>query len=275
MGIFYILLSYFRNENPNENLDENPDENSIFYLNGENLLSSEFEGKDINFLQIKRNRTNNNLDENDENINNNKRKKIENVIEIMNRLDDLELRLRNIENNFINNNIYSYQVIDPDLRHIIKCPKGVQSLIIDLVLKNNGNINWPENSTKLRIDRNDTNFKTNFTEVNLGFLGVGQQKKFKMVVDIVGKLVENKYRLALDFCVNNGIFGDKIYINFQVIDDKISDMRALYEIPKSMATDTCIGKELKNNKGNYAQAFNNIIYRSVNNTKENQNNKKN
>ena len=271
MGIFYALFSYFRKENK----DENPDENSFFYLNGDNLLSSEFEGKDINFLQIKRNRTNNNLEESDENINNNKRKKIENVIKIMNRLDDLELRVRNIENNFINNNIYSYQVIDPDLRDIIKCPKGVQSLIIDLVLKNNGNINWPENFTKLRVDRNDTNFRTNFTEVNLGFLGVGQQKKFKMVVDIVGKLEENKYRLALDFCVNNGIFGDKIYINFQVIDDKISDMRALYEIPKSVATDTCIGKELKNNKGNYSQAFNNIIYRSVNNTKENQNNKKN
>jgi len=141
-------------------------------------------------------------------------------------------------------------------------------------LKNNGNINWPENSTKLRIDKNYTNFNTNFTEVNLGFLGVGQQKKIKKNVVINEELEENKYRLALDFCVNNRIFGDKIYINFQIKEDKISEIRAIYEIPESMATDTCIERELKNNNGNYAQAFNNIVLRSVNNKKEKQNDKK-
>ena len=41
-----------------------------------------------------------------------------------------------------------------------------------------------------------------------------------------------------------------------------------------MATDTCIERELKNNNGNYAQAFNNIVLRSVNNKKEKQNDKK-
>jgi len=267
MGIFYTLLSYFRNEQQ--------DENSHIYLNGDNLLSIESEGKDINFLQIKRNRPNNNLEESDENINNNKRKKIGNDIEIMNRLDDLELRVRNIENNFINNNnFYSYQVIDQDLRGIKKYPKGIQNFLIEFVLKNNGNINWPENSTKLRIDKNYTNFNTNFTEVNLGFLGVGQQKKIKKNVVINEELEENKYRLALDFCVNNRIFGDKIYINFQIKEDKISEIRAIYEIPESMATDTCIERELKNNNGNYAQAFNNIVLRSVNNKKEKQNDKK-
>ena len=267
MGIFYTLLSYFRKEQP--------DENSHIYLNGDNLLSIESEGKDINFLQIKRNRPNNNLKESDENINNNKRMKIRNDIEIMNRLDDLERRIRNIENNFINNNnFYSYQVIDQDLRGMKEFPKGIKNFFIEFVLKNNGNIDWPENSTKLRIDENDTNFRTKFTEVNLGFLGVGQQKKIKKNVVIDGELEEKKYRLALDFCVNNRIFGNKIYINFQVKEDKISEIRDIYEITENMATDTRIERELKNNEGNYAQVFNNIVLGSVNNKKENQKDKK-
>ena len=107
--------------------------------------------------------------------------------------------------------------------------------------------------------------------MNLGSLQVGQQKNIKIDVDILDKLEENKYRLVLDFCVNDKEFGNKIYFNFQVIDDKISDMRAIYEIPEDIASNTCIIKELKNNNGNFAKTYNNIIYRSVNNAKEKKN----
>ena len=253
MGIFQKIRSYFRREKSEENQEID--------LLGKNFPSIVTEVNDINLLQRKRNRTNQNLEDIDERFNN--------------RLNDLERRVEILENNIINNIFYSYEVVDPDLRGIINCPKGVQNLIEDLVLKNNGNQNWPENSTKLRIDRNETNFRTNFTEANIGFLGVGQQKKIKLDVDIIDKLEENKYRLALDFCVNGRAFGNKIYINFQIIEDKISDMRAIYEIPEELASNTCIIKELKNNNGDFAKTYNNIIYRSVNNTKEKKKEKKN
>lgn len=253
MGIFHKILSYFGREKSEENQEID--------LLGNNFPSIVTEVNDINLLKRKRNRTNQNLEVIDERFNN--------------RLDDLERRVEILENNIINNILYSYEVVEPDLRGIMNCPKGVQNLIEDLVLKNNGNQNWPENSTKLIIDRNATNFRTNFTEVNIGFLGVGQQKKIKLDVDIIDKLEENKYRLVLDFCVNGRAFGNKIYINFQIIEDKISDMRAIYEIPEELASNTCIIKELKNNNGDFAKTYNNIIYRSVNNTKEKKNEKKN
>ena len=174
MGIFQKIRSYFVYE------------------------KNETEGKDSNLLRRKRNRTAEDLDEFEERFNI--------------RLNDLERRITILENNNINNRIYSYKVIDPDLRGIINCPKEVQNLIIDLVFLNNGSKNWPEN-TKLRIDRNGTNFRTNLTEVNLGTLQVGQQKNIKIDADIIDKLEENKYRFALDFCVNDREYGNKIYIN--------------------------------------------------------------
>ena len=235
MGIFQKILSYFVYE------------------------KTETEGKDSNLLRRKRNRTAEDLDEFEERFNI--------------RLNDLERRITILENNH-NNRIYSYKVIDPDLRGIINCPKEVQNLIIDLVFLNNGSKNWPEN-TKLRIDRNGTNFRTNLTEVNLGTLQVGQQKNIKIDADIIDKLEENKYRFALDFCVNDREYGNKIYINFQIIDDKISDMRDIYEISEDIASNTCIMKELKNNNGNFAKAYNNIINRAVNNAKKKKNDKKN
>ena len=209
MGIFQKIRSYFVYE------------------------KNETEGKDSNLLRRKRNRTAEDLDEFEERFNI--------------RLNDLERRITILENNNINNRIYS------------------QNLIIDLVFLNNGSKNWPEN-TKLRIDRNGTNFRTNLTEINLGTLQVGQQKNIKIDADIVDKLEENKYRFALDFCVNDREFGNKIYINFQIIEDEISE---------DIASNTCIMKELKNNNGNFAKAYNNIINKSVNNAKKKKNDKKN
>ena len=183
MGIFYRILYYLGKEKPEENKEID--------LLGNNFPSIVTEVNDMNLLNRKRNRTNENL---------------EGIEEIINhRLNDLEHRVEVLENNFINNIFYSYELVDPDLRGIKNCPKGLKNLMENLVLKNNGNQDWP-NSTKLRIDRNETNFRTNFKEVNLGFLGVGNQKRIKLDVDIVDDLEENKYRLVLEFCVNGRTF---------------------------------------------------------------------
>ena len=251
MGIFYRILYYLGKEKPEEKKEID--------LLGNNFPSIVTEVNDMNLLNRKRNRTNENLEDIEERINH--------------RLNDLEHRVEVLENNFINNIFYSYEVVDPDLRGIMNCPKGVKKLIQNLILKNNGNQDWP-NSTILRIDRNLTNFNTNFKEVNLGILRVGNQKSIKLEIDIVDELEENKYRLVLDFCVNGRAFGNKIYINFQIIEDKVSDMRAMYEISEDMASNTCIMKELKNNNGDFPKTYNNIMYRSVNNNKKDKKNDK-
>ena len=275
MGIFLKFLSSFRNEK----LDQNEE---IFYLdsNFPSLISETSENNDSKVLNIKRTRPEYDLEEND--INKNKKFKSRTEIEITNRISNLEQevkklnqRLDLIENKIIIKDDYSYEILSPDLRGII-CypPKGVRELTFELVFKNNGKKDWPEN-TKLIIDRKNTNFLTNFTEINLGFLGVGEEKKIKIYIDLVGKLEEQKYQFVLNFFVQNEVIKPKIYINFQVKDNTVSDFRNLYEISENIASNTFVKREIEKNNGDFPKTYNNILWKSVNNLKENPKKKKN
>ena len=269
MGIFLKLLSSFRNEK----LDQNEE---VFYLdsNFPSLISETSENNDSKVLNIKRTRPEYDLEEND--INKNKKFKSRTEIEITNRISNLEQEVKKLnqrldlfENKIIIKDDYSYEILSPDLRGII-CypPKGVRELTFELVFKNNGKKDWPEN-TKLIIDRKNTNFLTNFTEINLGFLGVGEEKKIKIYIDLVGKLEEQKYQFVLIFFVQNEVIKPKIYINFQVKDNTVSDFRNLYEISENIASNTFVKREIEKNNGDFPKAYNNILWKSVNNLKEN------
>ena len=269
MGIFLKLLSSFRNEK----LDQNEE---VFYLdsNFPSLISETSENNDSKVLNIKRTRPKYDLEEND--INKNKKFKSRTEIEITNRISNLEQevkklnqRLDLIENKIIIKDDYSYEILSPDLRGII-CypPKGVRELTFELVFKNNGKKDWPEN-TKLIIDRKNTNFLTNFTEINLGFLGVGEEKKIKIYIDLVGKLEEQKYQFVLNFFIQNEVIKPKIYINFQVKDNTVSDFRNLYEISENIASNTFVKREIEKNNGDFPKTYNNILWKSVNDSKEN------
>ena len=269
MGIFLKFLSSFRNEK----LDQNEE---VFYLdsNFPSLISETSENNDSKVLNIKRTRPKYDLEEND--INKNKKFEGRTEIEITNRISNLEQEVKKLnqrldlfENKIIIKDDYSYEILSPDLRGII-CypPKGVRELTFELVFKNNGKKDWPEN-TKLIIDRKNTNFLTNFTEINLGFLGVGEEKKIKIYIDLVGKLEEQKYQFVLNFFVQNEVIKPKIYINFQVKDNTVSDFRNLYEISENIASNTFVKREIEKNNGDFPKTYNNILWKSVNNLKEN------
>ena len=49
----------------------------------------------------------------------------------------------------------------------------------------------------------------------------------------------------------------------------------MYEITEEMASNTRIMKELKKNKGDYPETYNNIVCGSVNNKKDEKNDKNN
>ena len=269
MGIFLKFLSSFKNQK----LDQNEE---IFYLdsNFPSLISETSENNDSKVLNIKRTRPEYDLEEND--INKNKKFKSRTEIEITNRISNLEQEVKKLnqrldlfENKIIIKDDYSYEILSPDLRGII-CypPKGVRELTFELVFKNNGKKDWPEN-TKLIIDGKNTNFLTNFTEINLGSLGVGEEKKIKIYIDLVGKLEEQKYQFVLNFFVQNEVIKPKIYINFQVKDNTVSDFRNLYEISENIASNTFVKREIEKNNGDFPKTYNNILWKSVNNLKEN------
>ena len=273
MGIFFEYLFPLGNKNKN-----NDSENDI-----DNNIETKVLGDKNNYLNKKTKRDNCNINDND--ISNNKKVKYqteinnkneENIIEeiynisIENNkiLKQLLNQNTSFNKNYFNNNEYSFEVINPDLRDIVSYPpKGVKNLIFDLVLKNNGNKDWPENSTKLNIDKNATGFDTDFNEIKIGYLKVGMIKKVKININVLGELEEKKYQLVLYFSVNNKIYGNKIYINFQVKEDKCDDFRAKFLISDELVSNTQIRKSLKQNQNDDSKAYMDVMNFSIQKSK--------
>ena len=258
MGIFNFISSFFSEENS---------ENNKSLLNNKRNRSNDTYEKD--YMNERKNVRYQSEISNDNEKENNMLNNIYNITLETNQIIKKFTKDFYKNNNFINNNEYSYQVVSPDLRDVISTPPtGVKNLSFVLEMKNDGNKDWPENLTKLVVDKTETGFRTNVNEIKLGYLGVGQQKKVKIEVDIVGRIEEKKYQLVLNFCVDNIIYGNKIYINFQVKDNKIEDFRTKYLIDTNVASNTMVARELKNNDNNYPMAYNKILSKSLNDSKK-------
>ena len=265
MGILNFIISNFQKEN------------SEFNTNKDNLIISESlnnSKENKNFLNKKTSRKDNNLDDNEIQ----KNKKVKNTNEyknndqqnwmleqVYNLTKENNKLLKNLTNNQIqlkNNSIndeYSYKVVDPDLRGIMNLQKGMKNIELFLILKNDGDKYWPEGLTKLIIDKKSTSFKTNQNEIILGYLEVGEEKRFKIEIDFLENLEVKKYQLVFDFYVGNKKYGNKIYINFQVIEDKIDEFRARYEIDNNIASDSTIARDLKKYNDDFPKAYNSIL----------------
>ena len=273
MGIFNYFGSFFKRGDPEDKSD-----NNAF----DKIGSLSFKNDNKIYLNKKTNRN----DENSEEDEICTTKKVKYQTEIKNENKDIKfidlykLVLENNQlikqlsnqiissnNNFINNE-YSYKLISPDLRGIVSNPpKGVKNLKFHLVLKNDGNKDWPEFTTKFKIDKRATGFKTNINEIMLGFLGIGQEKEYVLDIDIIGNLEVKKYQLVLDFYVDDKKYGNKIFIYFQVIDNKKDEFRAKYLIDEKIASDSTIIKELKKFNDDFPKAYNSIMNKSINDIK--------
>ena len=270
MGIFNYFGAFFKRGDPEDKSD-----NNAF----DKIGSLAFKNDNKIYLNKKTNRN----DENSEEDEVCKTKKIKYQTEIKEENKDIKFidlyklvlennqLIKQLSNQIISSNInneYSYKLISPDLRGIVSNPpKGVKNLKFYLVLKNDGNKDWPEFTTKFKIDKKATGFKTNINEIILGFLGVGQEKEFVIDIDIEGNLEVKKYQLVLDFCVGDKKYGNKIFINFQVIEDKKDEFRAKYLIDEKIASDSTVIRELTKFKGDFPKAYNSIMSKSINDIK--------
>ena len=80
-------------------------------------------------------------------------------------------------------------------------------------------------------------------------------KKVKININVLGELEEKKYQLVLFFSVNNKVYGNKIYINFEVKEDKYNDFRAKFLLSDELVSNTQIRKSLKQNQNDDSKAY--------------------
>ena len=157
----------------------------------------------------------------------------------------------NIKKNQINSrnfeNKYSYKIISPDLANILqKIPE------FNLTIENDGSNDWLD-STFLINDEKDTTFIGKIENIKIGALKIGQKKDIKIELKDLN-LKPKEHQLVLNFSADGEIYGNKIYIKFEVVNSDVYNFRAIYEINEELGSDEEIIKILKENP-NFVSAY--------------------
>ena len=165
----------------------------------------------------------------------------------------------NIKKNQINSrnfeNKYSYKIISPDLANILqKIPE------FNLTIENDGSNDWLD-STFLINDEKDTTFICKIENIKIGALKIGQKKDIKIELKDLN-LKPKEHQLVLNFSVDNKIYGNKIYIKFEVVNSDVYNFRVKYKINEELGSDEEIIKILKENP-NFQSAYNRFMSKFI------------
>ena len=133
-----------------------------------------------------------------------------------NKNNDNKLKLINNNNEKLlenkNENInYSYECVN--FNNEIDIYEGTKDLSIEITLKNNNNVTWPKNNTKLEFD------------IHSNLLGdtiilepqkYNEVKKYLIKIKNSEEYPEGQYECCLYFKVNEKIYGKSIYFNINI-----------------------------------------------------------
>jgi len=106
---------------------------------------------------------------------------------------------------------YSFRCLSNDLNYKIK--EGTQSLIVEIILENNGKLIWPENETFLITDESESSFT--IQEIRLNPLEPGK-KDFIYIDFNLNKCTPGLYKISFLFFVKDKYYGNNIIINIEV-----------------------------------------------------------
>ena len=192
--------------------------------------------------------------------------------------NDFDKLIYNNDNNNINNKFddffkneeegekkYSFEYVDP-LSLVANICEGTNETKINLILKNNGHISWPNNS-KLIFDKNS---KIIGNEINLQPQNPGEKRNYEIKFNNLNKYPSGEYELFLRFCVNEVLYGDKITLKIKINpknnqDDiakyieKIKEFRKHFSLSEENFTNERLLEVLKKNKFDFKGAFQSLF----------------
>ena len=164
-----------------------------------------------------------------ENENNNMNNNINNNMNIIN------------NNNFVQNNqnvkSYSYKCLTQDLKKLIY--RGQFKTEMKILLQNDGNVNWPEN-TKLIWDKNNSHLQAD--DYPLKSVAPSGTITFNLKVNNLQNLKPNQYQIFFDFNVDGINYGNKLCVYIVVRKENkneiIKQFRMKYKTPEEYLDDT-------------------------------------
>ena len=152
---------------------------------------------------------------------------------------------------------YSYELVNKN--HLNReIMEGENEIKINIMMKNNKNITWPENYTKLVFDFN-SNIVQN--DINLLPQKFNEIKNYEIVINELGDYPPGNYNIYLRFEVYGEQYGEEIEINFVIKekqnDDliKLKEFRKLFNLSEKDYTTENLLALLKKHNFDYENAF--------------------
>ena len=148
---------------------------------------------------------------------------------------------------------YSYELLEDNLNLYIS--NTTKSELIQLTLKNNSKLTWPENETKLIC--NDKESIIFFDEVILPSLESGTQESIQIKLKIPEDLpMEERYKVKMNFNVKGKNYGKPIIIHVNLITE-VEAFKKKFNLDDVFSAQEIL-EALKRNK-NWEDAFESLI----------------
>jgi len=168
-------------------------------------------------------------------------------------INDKNVELYNSEKKNKKFGKYSYELLEDNLNFYIS--NTTKNELIQLRLKNNCKLTWPENETKLIC--NDKESIIYFNEVILPPLESGIQKSIQIKLKIPEQLpMGEEYKVKINFNVKGKNYGEPIILHVNII-TKVEAFKKRFNLD-NVFTDQDILEALKRNK-NWEDAFKSLI----------------
>ena len=145
--------------------------------------------------------------------------------------------------------------------------EGTEQCEIKILLKNNGNVKWPEKKTKLIFDESSQIKADNITLLSQN---VEEEKEYIVKFENLGNLKKGEYKSYLLFNVKGKNYGDKLTLIINVKEKeemnemekymkKIEEFRSTFNLSENEYTNEKIFDVLKEHNLNFEEAFSSLF----------------
>ena len=168
--------------------------------------------------------------------------------------------------NFQKNSEYSFDCINA-MYLTSYIYQGTEEVKLEIILKNNGNKTWDENTKFKILDSSD--ITTN--DIILSPQQPSEQKSYLVTFKNLSKYLPGEYQANLVFCSNGKICGEKLKIKIKIKEfdsqkneikenlDKINEFRDMFNLNEDEYSNEKILEVLQENDFNYENAFSSLF----------------
>ena len=155
--------------------------------------------------------------------------------------------------------LYSYECLTESL--YVRGVKGIKELFIDIVINNNGKLDWPKDDIFLKSD--DKYSQIPSKEIKIISLKTGWESEERIVFNNLENKLPGIYKSYIYLNINGRKYGKPMIIEIEILENEeekrinnsINKMRNEYQIPQNEISDEQLKNALIKNDFDSKKAF--------------------